>query len=100
MITADTFFMAYETCGSPTMKHNTPALASSQYKLSNTTYLYISCSFRWTPTRCIALAHPCTLTTALQLVGNLMVICRLNREVFQVQSSKEQYLKKEYLKSQ
>lgn len=34
-------------------------------------------------------SHYCTLA-----VGDLMVICRLNREVFQVQSSKEKYLKK------
>lgn len=66
--TADTFFMVYETCGSPAMKRNALVLASSQHQLSNTRYLYVSLSFRWTPPRCIALAHPHTLTTALWLL--------------------------------
>lgn len=66
--TADTFFIVYETRGSPTMKHNALVLASSQYQLSNTRYLFISLSFRWTPNRCNALAHPHTLTIALWLL--------------------------------
>lgn len=73
-----------------------PALTPSQWQLSNIS----TCSGRGTPTKPNILAHPSTLTITHWLVGNVLVVCRLNRKVFKVLSTIVKYLKKGYLKYQ
>lgn len=69
-----------------------PALTASQWQLPNISTF----SRRGTPTKCSILAHSRTLTVTRWLVGNMLVVCRFNRKVFEVLSTIVKYLKKRY----